>query len=160
MAAGTLTASGTGKGRAIAIVDSFGSPTVQHDLDVYSAQFGMPGTKVQVVKCGNVPERDPENADMLGRADEATPGVETAHEVAPGAKMVLVDTSVEDAEGATGLPEMTDVEKALIDHGVGDVITQSFGATGSTFPGFGRGDFSGSGTARSVPPLAREGRRD
>lgn len=59
----------TGKGRTIVIVDSFGSPTVQHDLDVCSRQFGIPGTKVQVVKWGNVPKWDPKNADMPGTAD-------------------------------------------------------------------------------------------
>jgi subtilase family serine protease len=37
---------------------------------------------------------------------------------------------------------MMDAEKALVDHGVGDVITQSFGATENTFPGFDKGDFS------------------
>lgn len=45
----------TGKGRTIVIVDSFGSPTIQHDLDVYSKQFGMASTKVSVVKWGKVP---------------------------------------------------------------------------------------------------------
>lgn len=120
---GTLTASGTGKGRTIVIVDSFGSPIVQHDLGVYGAQFGTPGTKVQVVKRGNVPKWGPKNADMLGWAGEATLDVEMAHAVAPDAKMVLVDAAVAETEGATGLPETTDADKALIDHGVGDVIT-------------------------------------
>ncbi|MFE2878434.1 S8 family serine peptidase [Streptomyces roseus] len=132
----------TGKGRTIVIVDSFGSPTVQHDLDVYSKQFGIPSTTVQVVKWGNVPPWDPKNADMLGWAGETTLDVEMAHAVAPDAKIVLVETAVAETEGTTGLPEMMDAEKALIDHGIGDVITQSFGATENTFPGFDKGDFS------------------
>ncbi|MEV0410740.1 S53 family peptidase [Streptomyces sp. NPDC050448] len=132
----------TGKGRTIVIVDSFGSPTVQHDLDVYSKQFGIPSTKVQVVKWGNVPAWDPKNADMLGWAGETTLDVEMAHAVAPDAKIVLVETAVAETEGTTGLPEMMDAEKSLIDRGIGDVITQSFGATENTFPGFDKGDFS------------------
>ncbi|MFF4364917.1 S8 family serine peptidase [Streptomyces sp. NPDC001594] len=132
----------TGKGRTIVIVDSFGSPTVQHDLDVYSRQFGIPSTRVQVVKWGKVPAWDPKNADMLGWAGETTLDVEMAHAVAPDAKIVLVETAVAETEGTTGLPEMMDAEKALIDHGIGDVITQSFGATENTFPGFDQGDFS------------------
>lgn len=132
----------TGKGRTIVIVDSFGSPTVQHDLDVYSRQFGIPSTQVQVVKWGKVPAWDPKNADMLGWAGETTLDVEMAHAVAPDAKIVLVETAVAETEGTTGLPEMMDAEKALIDHGIGDVITQSFGATENTFPGFDQGDFS------------------
>ncbi|MEV6050747.1 S53 family peptidase [Streptomyces sp. NPDC052107] len=132
----------TGKGRTIVIVDSFGSPTVQHDLDVYSKQFGLPSAKVQVVKWGHVPKFDPKNADMTGWAGETTLDVEMAHAVAPGAKIVLVETAVSETEGTTGLPEMMSAEKSLIDHGVGDVISQSFGATENTFPGFGKGDFS------------------
>ncbi|WP_225849633.1 S8 family serine peptidase [Streptomyces sp. HPF1205] len=132
----------TGKGRTIVIVDSFGSPTVQHDLDVYSAQFGIPSTHVQVVKWGDVPPFDPKNPDHTGWAGETTLDVEMAHAVAPDAHIVLVETGVAETEGVTGLPEMMDAEKALIDHGVGDVITQSFGATENTFPGFDKGDFS------------------
>src|SRR6202043_2234182 len=32
----------TGAGRTIVIVDSFGSPTIAHDLHVFDAQFGLP----------------------------------------------------------------------------------------------------------------------
>ncbi|MFE9450060.1 S8 family serine peptidase [Streptomyces sp. NPDC006739] len=132
----------TGKGRTIVIVDSFGSPTVQHDLDVYSKQFGIPSTKVDVVKWGKVPVFDPKNPDMTGWAGETTLDVEMAHAVAPDARIVLVETAVAETEGTTGLPEMMDAEKHLIDSGVGDVISQSFGATENTFPGFDKGDFS------------------
>lgn len=132
----------TGKGRTIVIVDSYGSPTVQHDLDVYSRQFGLPSTKVKVVKWGHVPAFDPKNSDMTGWAGETTLDVELAHAVAPAAKIVLVETAVSETEGTTGLPEMMDAEKHLIDQNVGDVISQSFGATENTFPGFDKGDFS------------------
>ncbi|MDC2957264.1 S53 family peptidase [Streptomyces gilvifuscus] len=132
----------TGKGRTIVIVDSYGSPTVQHDLDVYSKQFGLPSTKVKVVKWGHVPAFDPKNSDMTGWAGETTLDVEMAHAVAPAAKIVVVETAVSETEGTTGLPEMMDAEKYLIDHNVGDVISQSFGATENTFPGFDKGDFS------------------
>ncbi|WP_330334139.1 S53 family peptidase [Streptomyces sp. NBC_00536] len=132
----------TGKGRTIVIVDSFGSPTIQHDLDVYSKQFGIPSSRVEVVKWGKVPPWDPKNADMTGWAGESTLDVEMAHAMAPDAKIVLVETAVAETEGVTGFPEMMSAEKALIDRGVGDVITQSFGATENTFPGFDQGDFS------------------
>jgi subtilase family serine protease len=132
----------TGKGRTIVIVDAFGSPTIQHDLDVYSKQFGIASTRVQVVKWGKVPPFDPTDADQTGWAGESTLDVEMAHAVAPDAHLVLVETGVAETEGVTGLPEMMDAEKFLIDHGVGDVITQSFGATENTFPGFDKGDFA------------------
>lgn len=132
----------TGKGRTVVIVDSFGSPTVQHDLDVYSKQFGIPSTRVKIVKWGDVPRFDPKNSTMAGWAGETTLDVEMAHAIAPGARIVLVETAVAETEGVTGLPEMMSAEKSLIDHGVGDVISQSFGATENTFPGFDKGDFS------------------
>lgn len=132
----------TGAGRTIVIVDSFGSPTIQHDLDIYSRQFGMPSTTVQVVKWGHVPAFDPGDEDMASWAGESTLDVEMAHAVAPGARIVLVETGVAETEGTTGLPEMMSAEKSLIDKGVGDVISQSFGATEDTFPGFAQGDHS------------------
>jgi subtilase family serine protease len=132
----------TGRGRTIVIVDSFGSPTIQHDLDVYSKQFHLASTTVQVVRWGDVPPFDPTDPDHTGWAGESTLDVEMAHAVAPDAHIVLVETGVAETEGVTGLPEMMAAEKYLIDHHVGDVITQSFGATENTFPGFENGDFS------------------
>lgn len=133
----------TGKGRTIVIVDSFGSPTIQHDLDVYSARFGMKSTDVDVVKWGTVPPFDPADPDHNFWAGESTLDVEMAHAVAPDAHIVLVETGVnQTGHGTTGLREMMDAEKSLIDRGVGDVISQSFGSTENTFPGFRDGDFS------------------
>ncbi|WP_257981030.1 S8 family serine peptidase [Streptomyces sp. CB02959] len=133
----------TGKGRTIVIVDSFGSPTIQHDLDVYSARFGMKSTHVDIVKWGTVPRFDSTNPDHMGWAGETTLDVEMAHAVAPDAHIVLVESGAnQNGDGTTGLREMMDAEKSLIDRGVGDVISQSFGATENTFPGFRKGDFS------------------
>ncbi len=131
----------TGAGRTIVIVDSFGSPTIQHDLEVFDAQWGLPDTTVHVVKAGDIPPFDPADADMTGWAGESSLDVEYAHAIAPGARIVLVETPVAETEGVTGFPEMMAAEKAMIDAGIGDVITQSFGATENTFPGFGSGNF-------------------
>jgi subtilase family serine protease len=132
----------TGAGRTIVLVDSFGSPTIQHDLEVFDAQWGLPDTTVQIVQAGTIPPFDPKNPDMTSWAGETTLDVEYAHAIAPGAHIVLVETPVAETEGVTGFPEMMTAEKQLIDAGVGDVISQSFGATENTFPGFSSGDFS------------------
>jgi subtilase family serine protease len=124
----------TGAGRTIVLVDSFGSPTVQHDLDVFDAQWGLPAGHVDIVRAGDVPAFDPTNSDMLSWATETSLDVEYAHAIAPGARIVLVETPVSETEGVQGLPEMMTAEKQLIDRGVGDVISQSFGATENTFP--------------------------
>ncbi|MEY9948117.1 S8 family serine peptidase [Kitasatospora sp. GAS1066B] len=132
----------TGKGRTIVIVDSFGSPTIQHDLETFDKQWGIQDTNVEVVKWGNVPTFDPKNADQVSWAGETTLDVEYAHSIAPDAHIVLVETAVSENEGTSGLPEMMSAEQSLIKQGKGDVITQSFGATENTFPGFDKGDYS------------------
>jgi subtilase family serine protease len=132
----------TGAGKTIVIVDSFGSPTIANDLHVFDQQWGFPDPDLQVMKFGNVPPFDPTDPTMVGWAQETTLDVEYAHAIAPGAKIVLAETPVAEVEGTSGFPEMMAAEKSLIDRGIGDVITQSFGATENTFPGFDNGNFS------------------
>ena len=132
----------TGARRTIVIVDSFGSPTIANDLHVFDQQWGFPDPDLQVMKFGNVPAFDPTDSTMVGWAEETTLDVEYAHAIAPGAKIVLAETPVAEVEGTSGFPEMMSAEKSLIDRGIGDVITQSFGATENTFPGFDSGNFS------------------
>jgi subtilase family serine protease len=126
----------TGKGRTIVIVDSFGSPTIQQDLNVFDKAFGLPYTKVDVKPFG-VPKFTG-TPEQLGWAGETTLDVEYAHAIAPGAKIVLIETGVAETEGTTGFPEMMKAEQYAIDHHWGDVISQSFGATENTFPDFGK----------------------
>ncbi len=132
----------TGKGRTIVIVDSFGSPTIGHDLAAFDRQWGIPNTTLDIYKYGKLPPFDKNNATMVGWAEETTLDVEYAHAIAPGAKIALVETPVAETEGVTGLPQMMAAEKYLIDHNIGDVISQSFGATENTFPGFAKGNYS------------------
>ena len=79
---------------------------------------------------------------MVGWAGETTLDVEYAHAIAPGAKIVLAETPVAETEGVTGFPQMMEAEESLINQGVGDVISQSFGATENTFPGFAQDNYS------------------
>jgi len=132
----------TGAGRTIVVVDSFGSPTIQHDLQVFDAAWGLPDTTVDVVRAGAVPPFDPADKDMAGWAGETTLDVEYAHAIAPDARIVLAETPTAETEGVTGFPDMMEAEKRLVDADVPDVVSQSFDATENTFPGFDRGDFS------------------
>jgi subtilase family serine protease len=132
----------TGQGQTIVIVDSFGSPTIASDIKTFDKQFGLPDPNLQVVKFGNVPPFNPKDSTQVGWAQETTLDVEYAHSIAPGAKIVLAETAVAETEGVTGFPEMMKAEQSLINAGVGDVISQSFGATENTFPGFSHGNYS------------------
>jgi subtilase family serine protease len=125
-----------GRGRTIVIVDSFGSPTIENDLHVFDQQFGLPDPPSLTIlqPAGPVPPFDPTNSDMAGWAEEATLDVEWAHVFAPGAAIILVETPVSETEGVQGFPEIVRAENYVIDHDLGDVISQSFGATEETFP--------------------------
>jgi subtilase family serine protease len=132
----------TGAGKTIVIVDSFGSPTIANDLHTFDQQFGFPDPDLQIMQFGTIPPFDPNDSTMVIWAEETTLDVEYAHSIAPGAKIVLAETPVAETEGVTGFPEMMNAEQSLINRGIGDVISQSFGATENTFPGFRRGNYS------------------
>jgi subtilase family serine protease len=124
----------TGKGRTIVIVDPFGSPTIRNDLHVFDQQYGYADPELEIIQpAGAVPPFDPTDPVMSVWAAETTLDVEWAHAIAPGAKILLVETPVAETEGVEGFPEIVRAENYVIDHNLGDVITQSFGATEETF---------------------------
>jgi subtilase family serine protease len=125
-----------GRGRTIVIVDAFGSPTIANDLHVFDQKFGLPDPPSLTIlqPAGPVPPFDTTNSDMVGWAVETTLDVEWAHVFAPGAAIVLVETPVSETEGVQGFPQIVQAENYVIDHDIGDVISQSFGATEETFP--------------------------
>lgn len=80
----------TGAGQTIVIVDFFSSPTLQHDLDVFSKAMGIPSKHVTVDHYDGSPAFDPTDPDVVGWEQETTLDVETVHEDAPKAKIVVV----------------------------------------------------------------------
>jgi subtilase family serine protease len=126
----------TGRGRTIVIVDAFGSPTAKQDLRRFDKDFGLPDPpSFRIIQpAGKVPAFDPNDADMAGWAEETSLDVQWAHSIAPGANLLLVETPVSETEGVQGFPEIVSAENFVIDHNLGDVISQSFGATEETFP--------------------------
>jgi subtilase family serine protease len=127
----------TGRGATIVIVDSYGSPTIRNDLTVFDRAYRLPAPpKFQIIRpAGRIPAYDPADSDMVGWAGETTLDVEWAHAVAPGANILLVETPVSETEGAHGFPQIVTAEKYVLNHHLGDVISQSFSATEETFPG-------------------------
>jgi subtilase family serine protease len=125
-----------GLGRTIILVDSYGSPTIKSDLATFDSEFNLPAppdfTVLQPV--GKVPPFDPSNPVMVNWAVETSLDVEYSHAMAPGANIVLLETPVAETEGTTGFPQIIAAENFAINHRLGDVISQSFGATEQTFP--------------------------
>jgi subtilase family serine protease len=89
-AAYNLTNAGNGSG-TIAIVDAYDSPTVQADLNTFSAQYGLP-------QCTNAnPCFEKHRMANRIKADsgwalEASLDTQWAHAIAPGAKILLVES--------------------------------------------------------------------
>jgi len=128
----------TGTGQTIVIVDSFGSPTIRHDLAAFDRRFGYPAPPAFTIitPAGKIPPYDSGANDMAGWASETTLDVEYAHALAPGAGIVLAETPVAETEGTTGFPQIVAAEEYAINHHLGDVISQSFSATEETFTSY------------------------
>jgi subtilase family serine protease len=124
-----------GAGQTIVIVDSFGSPTIAHDLSVFDRTFGLPAPpSLKVIQpAGKVAPYAP-SGTREGWAGETNLDVEYAHVMAPGANILLVETPTSEEEGTTGFPQIVKAEEYVIDHHLGGVISQSFSATEQTFP--------------------------
>jgi subtilase family serine protease len=80
-----IPAAGDGRGKTIAIIDAYGSPNIQSDLNTFCTQFGLPQQNITVL----YPYGQPATTDS-GWAAETTLDVEWAHSIAPGARIVLI----------------------------------------------------------------------
>jgi subtilase family serine protease len=132
-----------GHGRTIVIVDAYGSPTIRHDLRFFDAGSGLPGPpSLRVIQpVGRVPRWDPGAPDQVAAAAETTTDVETAHAIAPGASILLVETPADETLTGGGFAQFMAAENYVVSHGLGDVISQSFGLPERSF---------GSGTIRRL----------
>jgi subtilase family serine protease len=115
-------------------VDSFGSPTIAADLASFDSAFGLraPASLKVIQPAGPVPAYR-QNTTRSGWASETSMDVEWAHVMAPAAAIVLVETPTAETEGLAGFPQIVAAENYVLRHHLGQVISQSFGATEQTF---------------------------
>ena len=90
--------SSTGAGQTIAIIDAYGSPTLQADLNAFCENFGIASTQVEILYPSGAPAST-SSADAAGWAVETTLDVEWAHAMAPGAKIILVVAPTDTGSG-------------------------------------------------------------
>jgi subtilase family serine protease len=153
----TLLANGKdGRGKTIAIVDSFGSDTISSDLAVFDHAFslqhmcgetgpfaqpcssGMPSFKILEVQ-GSPPPVPPPPNNGTGQENhnlwalEVSLDVEWAHATAPMANILLVTTPTAETLGVQGFQQMMNAEQYVVDNHLADVISQSFGAGEGSF---------------------------
>src|SRR4051794_37066311 len=141
-----------GTGMTIAVVDSYGSDTMAHDLHVYDRAFGLPSMcGEEGVTCAAgmpwfrkfhlqgspatkpQPGKGTHQEDKSAWALEVALDVETAHSIAPGANIVLVTTPTAETLGVQGFPTMMNAEQYVVDHHMADVISQSFASGEGAF---------------------------
>jgi subtilase family serine protease len=153
---GPLYAAGlTGRGKTIAVIDSFGSATIANDLNVFSTAFGLPHLCGEAgVTCtpgmptftilqvqGSPPPKPPPPNHGTGQeshnlwALEVSLDVEWAHAIAPEANIILVTTPTAEVLGVQGFPQMMKAVQYVVDNHLADVISMSLGAGEGTFSG-------------------------
>lgn len=148
-----------GKGKTIAVIDSFGSPTIASDLHVFDTAFGvqpmcgeaevtctsdMPTFRILQVQGSPAPLPQPPNngtrqENRFGWAVEVSLDVEWAHATAPQANIVLVTTPTAETLGVQGFPPMMKAVQYVVDNHIADVISMSLAA--------GEGSFKNGGAA-------------
>jgi subtilase family serine protease len=119
----------TGKGQTVVDIVSFGSPTLQEDMNAFDQQFGLPPITLQIFAPLGTKTFDPTSKDMQGWAGETTLDVQIIHAIAPDAGIVVLTSPVSETEGTIGLPQFLDLEQYAIDHHLGNIISQSWGAS-------------------------------
>ncbi len=118
----------TGKGQTIIDIVSFGSPTLQQNVNVFDQTFNLPPIDLQVISPLNIPKQG-SREDQNGWAQETELDVEIIHALAPGAKVIVLESPVSETEGIVGLPEYRQLEQYVIDHQLGYIVSQSWGAS-------------------------------
>ena len=152
---GPLYADGfNGAGMTIALVDSYGSDTIAHDLHVYNEAFGlqsmcgeegvtcapdMPTFSQLSLHGSPATKAPPSHSNGTGMEDksawalEVSLDVETAHAIAPMANLLLVTTPTAETLGVQGFPQMMAAEQYVVDHHLANVISQSFASAEEAF---------------------------
>jgi subtilase family serine protease len=143
-----------GTGQTIAIIDSYGSDTIAHDLHVFDSAFGLPAMcGEEAVTCAQgmptfsqlalqgtpATKAPPPKSNGTGLENKAawalevSLDVEHAHAVAPGANILLVTTPTAETLGVQGFPQMMAAEDYVVQHHLASVISQSFAAAEESF---------------------------
>ncbi len=143
-----------GQGKTIAVIDSYGSDTIAHDLHIFNQAFGlqpmcgeegitcepgMPTFNVLSLQGSPATKAPPSQSNGTGLEDksawalEVSLDVEWAHATAPKANILLVTTPTAETLGVQGFSQMMNALQYIVDHHLADVVSMSFGAGEGTF---------------------------
>jgi subtilase family serine protease len=121
----------TGKGQTIVDITSFHSPTLQQDMKVFDQAFNLPPVDLQVIAPLNEPEADP-HQDKETWVEGTVEEVQILHAIAPGAKIVILESPVAETEGTFGLPEFRKLLQYTSDHQLGSIVSLRWNASEAT----------------------------
>jgi subtilase family serine protease len=144
-----------GQGVTIAIIDSYGSDTIRHDLHVFNQAFalqamcgeedvtcapGMPTFHIVSLQGSPATKAPPPNngtglENKSAWALEVSLDVQWAHATAPNANILLVTTPTAETLGVQGFPQMMNALQYIVDNDLADVVSMSFGAGEGSFHG-------------------------
>src|SRR5260221_1569074 len=122
----------TGKGQTVVDIVSYGSPTLQQDINVFDKQFGLPPITIKVLAPLGTVAFNPQNNEMVGWALETTLDVQIIHAIAPDAGIVVMTSPVDETEGTIGLPQFLQLDQYALTHHLGQVFSQSYVASETT----------------------------
>ena len=111
----------TGAGRTIVIVDAYTNPYIPTDLAMFDSMFGLPAANFTQIAPYGAPAFDINDGNQVGWAEEITLDVLWAHAIAPDAHIILASAA------SNNDIDIYNTTKYVIDHNLGDVISQSFG---------------------------------
>ncbi|HZU12878.1 MAG TPA: S53 family peptidase [Chloroflexota bacterium] len=116
----------TGRGETIAVIVSFGDPRLVKDVADFDRTFRLPALSLRV----EAPLGHKHSSDD-GWQGETALDVEWAHAMAPGARIIVLESPVDETEGVQGLPQFLTLERDAVRQGA-DIVNQSWGATEDT----------------------------
>ena len=123
-ASSLINAGYNGSGITIAIIDAYGDPFIQQELDNFSAEFNMPSTHINQI-CVDGP-CDYSSGITQGWNTEIALDVEWAHAMAPGATINLYI-------GSNSSQPLFDAVEEAVSNGTNSIISMSWGTTENTF---------------------------
>jgi subtilase family serine protease len=111
----------SGAGQTIVIIDAFGDPTIGQDLGVEDSTFKLPGASLSILYPNGKPAFNAANADEVDWSGEIALDVESAHAIAPAAKIDLV-IAKNDQD-----PAILSALQYVVARRLGSVLSQSYG---------------------------------
>ncbi|MEW6058852.1 MAG: S53 family peptidase [Actinomycetota bacterium] len=114
-----------GSGVTVAIIDAYASPTIQQDLDAYSARYGLPQLTIQQI---TVPIRRGSVANQQGWYGEETLDIEAVHSMAPGASILYWGAA------SNSNNDMRDSMIDIVDNARAQIVSNSYGNWGEQLP--------------------------